>query len=184
MFADDERVIALTRTWVERAVIGLNLCPFARIPLQQGRVHLVVSHAEDEAAALSALTDALRALDAADPAICETSLLILPQMFADFLDFNDFFDTVDACVTELELDGVIQVASFHPDYRFADSSEDDPANCSNRSPFPTLHLLRESSIEQGVEAIGDPARIFERNIETLRALGWDGWEDLWRDPPR
>ena len=174
----EETVIASTRRWVERAVIGLNLCPFARAPHVQQRVRFVVSAARDPQALLEDLQQELLALHAADPAACETTLLIHPHVFGDFLDFNDFLDVADEALRELDLEGEIQVASFHPAYRFADAADDAVENCTNRSPYPTLHLLRESSVDAAVESGIDTDAIYERNIATLRKLGKAGWNAL------
>ena len=171
-------VIAGTRGWLESAVIGLNLCPFAKLPYRQNRVRLVVSDARDEEQLLQDLADELAALNAAEPAECETTVLIHPQVLTDFLDYNDFLDAADALLEALALDGALQIASFHPDYQFADSAADDITNCSNRAPYPCLHLLREASVEQAVASVGDTDAIFERNMATLRDLGWDGWRKL------
>ena len=127
------------------------------------------------------LANELRFLSAADPEQVETTLLIHPQVLGDFLAYNDFLDVADAVVEGLELDGVIQVASFHPQYQFADTAADDIENFSNRSPYPTLHLIREDSLSRVIESIDDPDAIYERNIERLRALGRAGWDALWRD---
>jgi uncharacterized protein len=172
-------VLADTRRWLERAVIGLNLCPFAKSVVAHDQVRWVVSTARDREALAQELAAELRALADADPQALDTTLLIHPQVLQDFDDYNDFLDVVDALLVELGLDGILQVASFHPDYRFADSEPDDVDNCSNRAPYPTLHLLREASIERAVEAFPDAAQIYERNIDTLRRLGWDGWRALW-----
>ena len=177
--AVDTSYITDTRQWIEQAVIGLNLCPFARAPYLGGRVFFRVSRARDVDALLDDLCGELQSLHAADPLDCETSLLIAPFVLADFLDFNDFLDSADAAIDVLKLDGVIQVASFHPQYCFADSSPEDIENCTNRSPWPILHLLRESSIERAVDSITDPDAIYRRNVDTLRKLGWDGWARLW-----
>ena len=177
----DARYIAETRKWIERAVIGLNLCPFARAPYLDERVGFRVSHATDTDGLLDDLCGELQSLHAADAADCETSLLIVPFALADFLDFNDFLDAADAAIEVLKLEGEIQVASFHPHYCFADSAADDIENCTNRSPWPTLHLLRESSIERAIESITDTDAIYRRNMDTLRKLGWDGWKALWSD---
>jgi hypothetical protein len=171
--------IAATREWLERAVIGLNLCPFAKAPHARGQVRYVVSDATRPDELLVDLLAELRALADADADEVETTLLIHPYVFEDFLDYNDFLDVADAAVSELDLDGELQVASFHPDYRFADTEPDDIGNFSNRSPFPTLHLLRESSVDKAVAAFPDAGRIYERNIDTLRRLGHAGWRALW-----
>jgi len=177
----DMPYIEATRRWVERAVVGLNLCPFARAPFVQGTIRYAVSHARDSDALLDDLCGELQSLAAADPADCETTLLIHPAVFGDFLDYNDFLDVADAAVEALRLDGVLQVASFHPAYQFADSTPDDSENFSNRSPYPTLHLLREASVERAMEAMSDTDEIYRRNIDTLRRLGLAGWQALWRD---
>jgi len=176
--SDRESVIEATRRWLEKAVIGLNLCPFAGVPWRQGRVRMQVSEATSLQQLAEDLSDALLALNEADPAACETTLLIHPHVLGDFLDYNDFLDIADGLLEQLELDGILQVASFHPDYRFADSRPGDPANCTNRSPYPMLHLLREASIEAATANHPDPDAIYQRNIETLRALGVEGWKDL------
>lgn len=170
--------VEATKRWVERAVVGLNLCPFARAPFIQGRIRYAVSHARDTDALLDDLCGELQSLAAADAADCETTLLIHPHVLGDFLDYNDFLDVADAAVETLKLDGVLQVASFHPHYQFADTAPEDVENATNRSPFPTLHLLREASVERAAEAMSDPDEIYRRNIDTLRKLGLDGWRAL------
>ena len=178
-----DAVIAATRQWLERAVIGLNLCPFARVPVTQRRVRLQVSQARDAETLVADLREEAELLERTDPAQIETTLLIHPFVFADFLDYNDFLDLADALLAEMELDGVLQVASFHPDYQFADAAPDAVENCTNRSPWPTLHLLREASIDRAIEAMPDTDAIYRRNIETLRTLGTEGWRRLWSDTP-
>jgi uncharacterized protein len=123
----------------------------------------------------------LQALAAADPKDRETTLLIHPWVLADFIEYNDFLEVCEATVAELDLEGELQVASFHPQYQFAESQPDDIENYTNRSPYPMLHLLREASVERAVEAVGDGEEIYRRNIRTLRALGHAGWQRLWRD---
>lgn len=175
----DEAVVAATRDWLEKAVIGLNLCPFARAVHAKRQIRFVVSHARDEESLLEDLLHELQLLAAADPADIDTTLLVHPRVLGDFLDYNDFLDIADAAVEELGLDGVLQVASFHPRYQFADSDPDDMGNFSNRSPYPTLHLLREDSVDKAVAAFPEADRIYEANIETLRRLGSAGWKKLW-----
>lgn len=181
--ADDgrvaERVIADTTAWLEKAVIGLNLCPFAKAVHLKRQIRFVVSEADDEAALLDTLRTELQRLAEADPAEVETTLLIHPRVLGDFLDFNDFLDLADEALDDLGLDGELQVASFHPDYRFEGSAVDGIENHTNRSPYPTLHLLREASIEAAVASLPDAADIYLRNIETLRRLGPAGWQRLW-----
>ena len=173
-----ELAIAETRAWVERAVIGLNLCPFAKAPQVKGQVRYVATVAEDVEALLAVLVDELNRLAETPADGIETTLLIHPQVLADFADYNDFLDLAEAAVAELDLEGVIQVASFHPLYRFAGSDADDPANATNRSPYPTLHLLREESIDRAVAAFPGAETIFEANIATMRRLGAEGWAAL------
>jgi hypothetical protein len=174
----DEEAIATTQAWLDAAVIGLNLCPFAAAVRTSNRIRFAVSTARNIDALFDDLQAELKLLAAADPGRIETTLLIAPNVLEDFLDFNDFLDVADEAIAELDLEGEIQVASFHPDYRFAETEADDVTNCTNRSPFPTLHLLREESIEQAVESYGDTAEIFERNMGTLRRLGWEGWRKV------
>lgn len=171
----EDEAIAATRRWLEQAVIGLNLCPFARAPYVKGRVRFRVSDASTEDQLVADLAHELSILAASDPEELETTLLIHPQVMGDFLDFNDFLEVADATLQAVGLEGELQVASFHPDYQFADSAPDAVENCTNRSPYPTLHLLRESSIDRAVEAVEDTDEIYRRNIETLRTLGWAGW---------
>ena len=178
---EDAQILAATRRWVERAVIGLNLCPFARAPFIRGRLHFRISHARDTDDLLADLRDELEALQAADPGVRETTLLIHPHVLTDFYEYNDFLYAADAEVLALGLEGDLQIASFHPEYRFADTVADAVENFTNRSPYPMLHLLRESSIDIAVEALTDTDEIYRRNIETLRRLGADGWRALLRN---
>jgi hypothetical protein len=170
--------VAETRAWVERAVIGLNLCPFAKAPQVKGRVRYALSDAADAETLLTDLVAELQLIAATPDGEVETTLLVHPGALPDFADYNDFLDLADAAVAELDLEGVIQVASFHPQYRFVDSDPGDLANATNRSPFPTLHLLREDSIARAVQAFPEAEAIFEANIETLEQLGADGWAAL------
>jgi hypothetical protein len=180
--AGPDACIAATREWLERAVIGLNLCPFAKAVHVRGQVRYVVSDATDLEALLADLLHELRVLADADPEVVETTLLIHPHVLGDFLDYNDFLDVADAAVSELDLEGEVQVASFHPDYQFAGTAADDMGNYSNRAPYPTLHLLREASVDRAVAAFPEAERIYERNIDTLRQLGHAGWRALWTAP--
>lgn len=174
----DETVIAATRTWLERAVIGLNLCPFAKAVHVKEQIRYVVSAATTPEELLADLVRELEVLAEASAEKIDTTLLIHPQVLGDFLDYNDFLDLADDALEELQLDGILQIASFHPDYQFDGTEPDDIENFSNRAPFPTLHLLREDSIEQAVAAFPDAADIYERNIETLKKLGVEGWRKL------
>ena len=173
-----EAVIAATRRWIDAAVIGLDLCPFARPVVAAGRVRYRVSEARDAEALHADLVAELRHLAATDPASIETTLLIHPWALRDFLDFNDFLSVAEAAVVELDLTGELQVASFHPQYQFAGTQPDDVENCTNRSPFPMLHLLREASIERALAHYPDPDSIYQRNIATMRRIGHVGWEQL------
>lgn len=173
-----EIAIADTRRWLERAVIGLNLCPFAKAPHAKGQIHYAVSEATDSDALLQALRGELLALAEADPEERETTLLIAPHAFADFLEFNDFLDDAETMLDELGLEGVLQIASFHPRFQFADTEEDDITNATNRSPYPTLHLIREESMDRAVDAFPEAEAIFEANMAKLEELGASGWEAL------
>lgn len=170
--------IADTQRWLERAVIGLNLCPFAKAVHAKGQIRWVLSDASTPQALLAELGEELALLRDADPEAVDTTLIVHPQVLQDFVDYNDFLGDADALVEAMDLDGVLQVASFHPQYQFADSGPDDIENYTNRSPYPTLHLLREDSVSRAVEAFPDPDVIIERNVETLRKLGREGWEKL------
>ncbi|MEI8169197.1 MAG: DUF1415 domain-containing protein [Rhodoferax sp.] len=167
-----------TRGWLERAVIGLNLCPFAKSVHVKGQVHYVVSRAQNAPEFLVDLIDELKGLIASEPSARDTTLLIAPDCLADFLDFNDFLAEADQALVDLELDGVLQIANLHPDYQFADTRADDITNFTNRSPYPTLHLLREDSIDRAVDAFPDAESIFERNMETMERIGAAGWAAL------
>jgi hypothetical protein len=170
--------IAATRRWLERAVIGLNLCPFAKAVYVKQQVRFVLSEARDPEALLQQLRDELLWLHAADPQQTDTTLIVHPHVLTDFLDYNDFLDLADALIAELGLEGELQIASFHPDYQFAGTAPDDIGNCTNRAPYPTLHLLREASIERAVAAFPDPDAIVERNLAALERLGVEGWRKL------
>ena len=178
MLPDNDAIIAATRAWVERIVIGLNLCPFAKAVHVKNQIRFVVSRARNSDALLEELERELIFLTQADPAQIDTTLLIHPEVLTDFLDYNDFLDVCDTVVEELELDGVLQVASFHPQYQFAGTEMDDVSNFTNRSPFPTLHLLREDSVTRAVETFPDVDGIYERNIETSRKLGFEKVKQL------
>ena len=175
---DTEQVIADTVAWLERAVIGLNLCPFAKSVHVKGQVHYAVSRATTPQALLQDLIEELNSLVALDAKARDTTLLIVPDSLQDFLDFNDFLADADQALVDLDLDGVLQIASLHPQYQFAGTSVDDITNYTNRSPYPTLHLLREDSIDRAVEAFPNPEAIFETNMQTLQSLGQAGWDAL------
>lgn len=178
LFTPDE-IIEATRQWLEKAVIGLNLCPFAKSVYVKNQVRYAVSNARDVETLHHELTTELLRLKECDPDEIDTTLLIHPWVLTDFMDYNDFLHVADATVEELDLGGEIQIASFHPQYQFADTVPDDVSNFTNRSPFPTLHLLRESSIARAVAAFPDASTIYEKNIETMHRLGANGWNTLW-----
>ena len=167
-----------TQRWLERAVIGLNLCPFAKAVHVKKQIHYAVSLAPSGEALRAELAHELGDLVALDAQIRDTTLLIVPALLSDFLDFNDFLAEAEDVLAELDLEGVIQIASFHPDYQFAGTRPDDITNCTNRSPYPTLHLIREASIDKAVAAFPEPEAIFETNMQTLEKLGQDGWAAL------
>jgi hypothetical protein len=177
----DPQVIAATRLWLERAVIGQQLCPFAAAPYLHGRVRFCVSAQRSAEGLLEDLGRELQMLRDADPLQCETTLLIHPQVLTDFLDYNDFLDICDAALAELGLEGELQVASFHPNYQFAGTRKQDVTNFTNRSPYPMLHLLREASIARAVATFPGIDEIGPKNMETLRRLGHEGWQRLWID---
>jgi hypothetical protein len=167
-----------TRVWLERAVIGLNLCPFAKSVHVKGQVHYAVSRAQSAEELLRDLTVELKNLVALEALERDTTLLMAPDCMADFLDFNDFLAEADQALVDLDLDGVLQIASLHPDYQFAGTRPGDVTNFTNRSPYPTLHLLREESIDRAVAAFPEAEAIFERNMETMEQLGSEGWAAL------
>jgi hypothetical protein len=174
--ATDTEIIQATQQWLLRAVIGLNLCPFARSVESRGQVRYAITRAQSLGALLDDLeTEALR-LQAADPVVHDTTLLMVTHGQDEFLEFNFTVSEAERRLRSLELEGVLQLASFHPDYQFSGAEPDDITNFTNRAPWPTLHLLREASIDKAVAAIADPADIYERNMETLRKLGDAGWQ--------
>ena len=166
------------RRWLNRAVIGLNLCPFAKAVQVKGLIHYAVSQASEPAALLADLRAELQALLAQDPAVRDTTLLIAPNCVSDFIEFNRLLVQTRRVLRALRLQGVVQIASFHPDYRFAGTAADAITNFTNRAPYPTLHLLRESSIDRALEAFPDAQAIFGHNMRALEQLGLAGWHAL------
>lgn len=175
MHLENTQIIKNTQDWLEKAVIGLNLCPFAKAVHVKQQIRYVVSHAKTEAALLDDLLQELDFLITTSPDEVDTTLLIHPWVLMDFLDYNDFLDVADGAAAEPEFNDALQIASFHPHYQFADTDIDDIANYTNRSPYPMLHLLREDSIDRAVAAFPAADEIYEKNMQTLRELGHDGW---------
>jgi uncharacterized protein len=171
-------VLSDTRRWLERAVIGLSLCPFAKGVHVKGQIHYAVSAAAGPQDLLDDLKKELKDLAALDNSVRDTTLLIAPDCLGDFLDFNDFLPLADRVLKAMKLDGIIQIASFHPQFQFAGTEADDITNYTNRAPYPTLHLIREASIDRAVEAFPQAETIFEANMQTLEQLGHAGWEAL------
>jgi len=165
----EESVVQATRNWVEDVVVGYNLCPFAKRELVRDRVRFVVSDADNEDSLLQALQTELLRLD--DEPETETTLLIHPHVLQSFADYNDFLDAADGLLVYLDMEGVYQIASFHPDYQFADAEPDAAENYTNRSPFPMLHLLREASLEAAIDSHPDVDGIPQRNIDLMNKLG-------------
>ena len=174
----NEEVLNQTRHWLEKAVIGLNLCPFAKAVYVKNQVRLVVSHARHADDLLEELDRELDLLITTPARDIDTTLLIHPTLFEDFLDFNDFLEVAEGVVDEHELEGVVQLASFHPQFQFDGTEPDDIGNYTNRAPFAMLHLLREESVERAVAAFPEAESIFEQNIATLEKLGPEGWKAL------
>lgn len=178
MLDSPDLAIEDTRQWLERAVIGLNLCPFAKSVHVKGQVHYAVSQATGMEALLHDLMTELKVLHAASAAVWDTTLLVVPNFLADFLDFNDFLVSADKALRDLALDGVLQIAGLHPAFQFAGTVPDDITNYTNRSPYPTLHLLREESVDRAVQAFAEAETIYERNMQTMERLGLAGWTAL------
>ena len=174
----EKQIIAYTNAWVEQVVIGLNLCPFAKPVHTKGQIDYFLSHARDETTLAAELRLAMQRLIACTPDSMDTCLLIHPWVLSDFFDYNNFLDITDEILDELELIGVLQIASFHPHYQFAGTTEDDVTNCTNRSPFPMLHLLREESLDKATAALPDANVIVDRNLNTMITLGHEGWNRL------
>jgi uncharacterized protein len=176
--ATTARVIAATRRWLEAAVIGLNLCPFAKAVHVKRQIRYAATAAASADALLAELGRELDLLVEANPEALDTTLLIHPAAMTDFIDFHLFLREAEGLVGSRGYRGILQIASFHPEYEFAGNAADDIENCTNRSPYPTLHLLREASIDRAVAVFPDAAAIYERNIETMRRLGHEGWRRL------
>ena len=178
VFQRDQAVCEAMRYWLERAVIGLNLCPFAKAVHIKGQIHYAVSSACDAQTLLHDVESEIGDLLLQDSQLRDTTLLIAPDAFPDFWDFNAFLRSADKLLRKKGWDGEVQIASFHPRFEFADAAVGDMAHYTNRAPYPTLHLLREASLDHAVQVFPDAALIYERNIATLRALGPAGWQAL------
>jgi len=174
----DSNVLQDTVTWLERAVIGLNLCPFAKSVHVKGQIHYVVSRVRSVEKLRTELIRELMELVDLDAEVRDTTLLIVPDCLLEFLDFNDFLTDAERALVELDLDGIIQIASMHPHYQFAGTEAHDIANFTNRSPYPILHLLREESIDRAVQAFPEAKTIYERNMLTMERIGHAGWAAL------
>ena len=174
----EAEVVARTQAWVDQVVIGLNLCPFAKAVVAKRQVRYVVCMDSDPEQVLKLLQTELQHLVDTDPEVLDTTLLIAPNVLPDFLAFNEFLFDCDSVLQSMGLEGVLQIADFHPRYQFAGTEPDDMGNFTNRSPYPTLHLLREDSIDKAVAAFPDASQIYERNVKVLEALGKEGWEAL------
>lgn len=178
MIPTSDDIIATTKSWLKEAVIGLNLCPFANAVYIKDQIRYVVSQAQTPEELATELREELQFLENSDPAKVDTTLFIHPYVLEDFLDYNDFLDSAEGILVELDLDGIIQIASFHPDYQFAGTQADDIDNYTNRGPYPILHLLRESSIERAVKIFPEAHVIFEKNIATMQQLGLEAWQRM------
>lgn len=179
---DSATVTDHTRQWLEKAVIGLNLCPFAKAPHVKNLVRISVSQARHLDGFLEDLDRELQLLGDTPADELETTLLVHPTLFPDFDTFNQMLDIADAAVVDNGLEGIVQIAPFHPDFQFEGTDSDDIGNYTNRSPYPTLHLIREDSVAKAAQAFPDASAIFERNIALLEKMGHEGWDKL--DIPR
>ncbi|MET0964715.1 MAG: DUF1415 domain-containing protein [Noviherbaspirillum sp.] len=174
-------IVTLVETWLERAVIGLNLCPFARAVHVRKQIRYVVSTAAEPEQLVRSLTEELRYLHGCDPQVTDTTLLIHPWVLEDFSEYNEFLDIADVILAGMGLEGEIQIASFHPHYQFSGTQRDDLSNYTNRAPYPILHLLREDSIDRAVASVPNTEEIYKRNIATLKKLGTEGWNRLFNN---
>ncbi|ACC71905.1 DUF1415 domain-containing protein [Paraburkholderia phymatum] len=181
-YASHDTILDATRHWLTRAVIGLNLCPFAKAVHVKNQIRYAISEAANMEGALTDLETELRTLAESDPAEIDTTLLIIPHALGDFLEYNDCLFFAERMLKQMRLEGTLQIASFHPRYQFEGNEPDDIENYTNRAPYPILHLLREASIERAVNAFPDAADIYERNEATMRRLGREGWREWMSEP--
>ncbi|XDD53287.1 DUF1415 domain-containing protein [Leptospira sp. WS4.C2] len=175
---NEEEILKKTKNWILKSVIGLNLCPFAKPTFQSNTIRYVISDSKTEKDLLFHLESELQYLKETDPKITETTLLLHPYVLEDFLDQNDFLNDVDLLLNQLDLEGIIQIANFHPHFQFAGKTYDDITNFVGRSPYQTLHLLREDSISRIVDSHPNIDSIIENNRKTLKKLGHLGWKEL------
>jgi hypothetical protein len=178
---DDQAVESRVRSWLEELVIGLNLCPFAAAPYRAGRVRYTVCDAVDPEAIYLAFLAELDAFLQIPATQAETGLFILSRGLSDFHDYLDMLASLESAIAEAGLEGIVQLASFHPDYVFEGSAPDDPANYSNRSPYPIFHLIREQELERVLAGYPDPEAIPRRNIARLRSIGLEALQRLTKD---
>ena len=169
---------------MEEAVLGLGLCPFAAEPWNAGRVRLSVSCATSQNELLEELRQEIETLSLTDPDTIETTLLIIPGVLLDFSEFNQFLDLTDGLITQHDWTGEFQIASFHPKYQFANTQPDDPSNLTNCSPYPILHILRESSMTRALETYANPERIPITNVETLQNLSEQRRREIFGPAPK
>lgn len=165
-----DKIIEAVESWLDEVVIELNFCPFAAKPRRHDQIRFITNDATSSEELLTSLQDELTLLDQTPSTEIETTLLIVPKMLTDFHDYNQFLDLVDELLIQFEWEGIFQIASFHPNYRFADTEPDSVENLTNRSPYPILHILREDSIEKALENIADPDEVYKRNIKTMKNL--------------
>ncbi len=170
MIHENNDQIDAVKHWLDEIVIGLNFCPFAAKPRRNKQIRYICSQATSSEDLLIDLQEELTLLDQTPATEIETTLLIISKMLADFSDYNQFLDLVDELLVQCEWEGIFQVASFHPDYSFADTEPDSVDNLTNRSPFPVLHIIREDSIEKVIKNITSADEIYKQNIQTIRNL--------------
>lgn len=166
-----EKVIEITDQWVKQFIIELNICPFAYKPVKEKKIRYVVSHTKSENELVALVESELNFLHQHSTSEIETTLVIHPNVLVDFLDYNDFLEIADDVIVELGYDGIFQIASFHPEYQFADTQPNDPENYTNRSPFPMLHILREESVEHAIQSYPNVDQIPLDNIARMKNLG-------------
>jgi uncharacterized protein len=171
MMKENEKAIQITKKWIETFVLGLNLCPFARHPYKYDKIRYVIFEGDDVKVLSDLITTEMALLDDTTPAILETTVIIALNGFADFEDYLSTLFDADALLEELDYEGVYQLASFHPDYKFEGSESEDVTNYTNRSPYPMFHLLREDSVTRALDAFPEVGDILAQNQETMTKLG-------------